>query len=684
MGGSPIREFMPALPHWLAWGIYVALAVTAVVFVILWKRRINRSGTAGKELLRALIAALKQNPKRVIRRLVADVFGQARVRRNALGGTLHVLIFGSVAVLFVGTALVGIDNDITGPVFGWRFLAGGFYLAFETVLDTAALALIAGTLLAMWRRYKMRPAHLGGRRSVHLAYAILLYLSVSGLVLEALRMLVVPADWDGWSYAGYGLSRLLDPLVGANPVGVYQFFWAAHVVVAFAILAAIPGVMFDHLVVLPVEMILQDAREPGKLTKPFDLPAIMAEDGDLEGVAAGLTNPAGLPWERRFMLDACIDCGRCEAVCPANAAGRPLSPRVLIQTLGRDLRETIAAGAAPDDDVFTRGVVEEATAWSCLTCGACARECPALIDQPGIVVELRRRLVEVGQVPERQAGVLEAVERNQNPLGLPSYQRTEWAAGLDLPLAGSEEAPEYLYWIGCMAAYDPRVKSVAEAMVKILRHAGVSFVVLGEEERCCGEAQRKLGDEAGFQMRVMENLALFEAAGTTKVLTHCPHCLATFTKDYPDFGAGLEVVHHSQLLAELIAAGRVPASAAGDLGTVTYHDPCNLARLGGVMDQPRAVCRAVAGPQFIELGKSRDKSFCCGGGGANYFYRVPEERSVSSLRLGQATEAGATTVATACPFCTAMLEDAARSAGDGAPRIADLAELVAAGLPVQD
>ena len=679
------RAYMVDLPHWLHWGIYVvALLPTVIVFGWLMTRRVRRSGTTWGGLGRGLAEAFRRDPKTVTRRVVGDVFGQATVRRNRLGATLHLLIFGSFGVLVIGTALVGLEQDFTRPVFGWRYMTGGFYAGFEVVLDTATLTLVAGVLVAMWRRYVRRPSHLGGRSSVHVVYGALLWLAVSGLLLEAGRLLASPSNHPGWSYVGHGLASALDPVVGTHAVGFYQVFWVLHVVSAFVFLATIPLLMLDHIVVLPLTLTLQADRKPGRLTTPFDLPAIVEAEGDLEGISAGVANPVDNPWQRRFMLDACIDCGRCEAVCPANAAGRSLSPRKVIQALGADLRTSVAAGSTPEEDVFARGVVTEDTAWSCLTCGACARECPAMVDQPGTLVELRRHLVEGGQVPERQATMLEAVERNQNPLGMPSYQRTEWMSGLDVPTLAENPKPEYLYWIGCMAAYDPRIQSVAKAMVKILKHAGISFAVLGEEERCCGEAQRKLGDEAGFQMRAMENIAMFESYEVVKVLTHCPHCLATLTKDYPEFGAKLQVVHHSQLLAELIESGHIPAPAGDDVGTLTYHDPCNLGRLGGVLDPPRVVCQATAGPQFVELGRSRDKSFCCGAGGGNYFYRVPEERSVSSLRLAQAAEAGADTIATACPFCLGMLEDAARSGSESPPRISDLAELAAAGLPEGD
>ena len=687
----PYREYMPDLPHWLEWGIYIALFIIVVAFLWGLKRRVERSGTTGRQLLSGVWAALKQHPGSVVRRVLGDVFGQARVRRNPLGATFHLLIFGSFGLLFIGTMLIAIQQDLLHPLFGWEFLRGNVYLVFEFVLDTAALGLILGTLIAMWRRYVIRPKFLGGRASVHLVYAWLLYFGVTGLVLEGARLAIIPVPWAHWSYAGNLVSKAVEALAGSHLLGFYQTFWALHVIGVFVFLAMLPLVMLDHIVILPLNMTLQDSRVPGKLTTPFDLPKLVEEEADLENLTAGVASPIALGWQRRFMLDACIDCGRCEAVCPANAAGRQLSPRLLIQALGKDLRASVAAGSVPESDLFTREVLAEATAWSCLTCGACARECPALIDHPGTVVELRRHLVEEGRVEERQAGVLEALERNQNPLGMPSYQRSEWMAGLDVPTLADNPEPEYLYWIGCMASYDPRVRSVAQSMVKILKHAGVSFAVIGDEERCCGEPQRKVGDEAGFQMRAVENLTLFESC--KKVLTHCPHCLATFTKDYPDFGGDLEVVHHSVLLAELIAAGRVPAPMAAEVGKLTYHDPCNLGRLGGVFDPPRAVCQAVAGSAFIEMDKVKDRSFCCGGGGANYFYKVPEECSVSSLRLAQATQTGADTLATACPFCLGMLEDAARSATtvgeDGnpstnPPRIADLAELVAAGIPGGD
>ena len=678
---TPLREFMPGLPAGLMLALYAALLPVAGIFAWLAARRIQRSGTSARELLGALWTRTAQEPGLVARTLWREVVAQSRVRRERLGGWSHSLIFGSMVVLFIGTALVALEEDVTAAWFDIRFLQGNFYLGYEAVLDTATLTLLSGLAIGLFRRYVQRPASLGAPKSVGLVYLALLYFAVSGLVLEALRLLVQQPAWAEWSFAGHALSQLLKPMVGADPLTAYQAVWGAHVVIVFVFLALIPLRMLDHLLVLPANLVLQAGRRPGALSWPFDLREIIEADGDLEGVSQGFANPAELAWRQRFSMDACIDCGRCEAVCPAFAAGRPLSPRLLVQALAADVRDTVPVGNQFDGDVFAREVLEQTTVWSCLTCGACAAECPAFIDQPGTIVELRRHLAEEGRFDSQQLAVLNSLERQNNPLGLPAAQRAAWLDELEVPTFAEHPDVEYLYWLGCMAAYDPRTQSVAKAMIQVLRHAGVSFAVLGKEERCLGETQRKLGDEAGFQMRAMENIELFAGYGIRKIITHCPHCWTTLANDYPRLGGEYEVIHHSVLLAELIEQGLVPAPAESASGTVTFHDPCNLGRLGGEYDAPRAVVKHAAGTsQFVEIGKSRDRAACCGAGGASYFYQVPEERSVSSLRMGQVVETGADEVAVACPFCLNMLEGE-RGGLSKPPRVRDIAELVAALLP---
>jgi Fe-S oxidoreductase len=677
---GPRYLYMPDLPMWLHWGIYVALLGSLSVACLLYILKLRRLGISVYQLLAGLRSAVSQNPRDVLAVFFGDALGQRRERRARLGAVLHSLIFYSFGMLLLGTTLIGVQHDLTSRLFGFEYLQGDFYLGEKALLDGAALGLLAGVAIAMWRRYRVRPAHLGARRSVGVVYGSLIFMSLSGLVLEATRELLLPTTWAWWTYAGHVVALAIHPIIGVHALLAYEIMWAIHVSAAFTLVGAGAATTLDHVVTVPTNLVLATNRRSGLVAPPFDLSAILEAEGDLENLSAGFANPSELTWDRRLMLDACLNCGRCEATCPATISGRALSPRLLIQALRTDLRRGEQTGEATAD-VFGRGVVSEDAIWSCLTCSACRRECPAGIDQPGVILDLRRHLAEQGRLDEQKALVLSGLERNQNPLGLPSYQRADWLIELGVPSIRERPDVEYLYWIGCMASYDQRAREIVRSMIKILEHVGVTFAILGNEEQCHGECQRRLGDEAGFQLRTMELSAQLRDFGVKKILTHCPHCMNTFKNDYKEFGHDFEVVHHSQLLAQLIDDGRLSIDPALGGGGVAYHDPCNLGRILGVFDAPRAVVKASVG-EVVEFERNAEKSFCCGAGGANYFYKVEATQSVAGLRLAQAREVGAEMVATACPFCLGMLEDASRSDdAEHAMKVMDLAELVAARLP---
>lgn len=675
---GPTYLYMPDLPMWLHWGIYLGVVAAAVAAAILLTAKLRRLSITLAQVAGGLFAAWRRNPSSVTRAFFGEVVGQRKVRRNRRGAWLHGVILSSFTMLLLGTTLIGVQHDLTSRLVGWEFLRGDFYLVEKFLLDFAALGLLVGVGLAMWRRYHVRPASLGSRPSIPLVYGALIFMSLSGLVLEATRELLIPVSWPWWSFAGHLVALVLSPLIGRHLLLAYEIAWGVHVMAAFTFLGAGLATMLDHVVMVPTNIVLGAARTSGLVARPFDLAAALEAEEDLENLTAGFSNPQELAWDRRLMLDACINCGRCEAVCPATASGRPLSPRTLVQSLRSDLR----AGTPQEGDLFLRGVLREETIWSCLTCSACREECPVGIDQPGVILDMRRHLAEQGHLDEQQAAVLSGLERNQNPLGLPSYERAQWLSAAKVPTIREKPDAEYLYWIGCMASYDQRARSIATSMIQIMDHVGITYAVLGNEEQCHGECQRRLGDEAGFQVRTMELAERLRSISTTKILTHCPHCMNTFVNDYREFGIELEVVHHSQLLAQLIESGRLRVPGLGGEGNVAYHDPCNLGRILGEFNAPRTVVQAAVGPQFVEFGKNSEKSFCCGAGGANYFYKASGQESVAGLRLGQAREVGATTVATACPFCMAMLEDATRSGGlEDEMKIRDLSELIAEQLP---
>jgi len=371
---------------------------------------------------------------------------------------------------------------------------------------------------------------------------------------------------------------------------------------------------------------------------------------------------------RLLALDACTDCGRCQEVCPANAAGRDLSPRDVVRDIGREAR------AAPEEDVFAKGVIRESELWACTTCNACVEACPVFINQVDYIVDFRRTLVAENRLDPMKRAFLENVGRANNPFGLPQQERQSWLVAAGVPTLKTNPRPEYVYWVGCQGSYDPRGRKLTQAMVKILDAAKVNYAVLGNEEACTGEPVRRMGEEARFQELAVRNMESIARSGAKKVVVHCPHCFNTFLNEYPEFGADFQVIHHSQLIGELLAQGRLKVGKGE--GAVTFHDPCNLGRVNGVYDAPREVIKAAKGFELVEMPRSREKSFCCGGGGANVWYQVPEKTKISVLRMQEAVKTGAKTLAVACPFCITMLEDATKGPGGGL-EVRDIAELVA-------
>ncbi|MEM1725064.1 MAG: (Fe-S)-binding protein [Thermoplasmata archaeon] len=354
---------------------------------------------------------------------------------------------------------------------------------------------------------------------------------------------------------------------------------------------------------------------------------------------------------------ACTDCGRCERACPAFAAGRELSPRVLMQTLKSNVGQEID---------FIPILFSEEFIWSCTTCQACVEECSGRIDPQSFLLEMRRDLVFKSKLDKQKVQFLNNLTYTRNPLGNSPSERNVW-----IDKSKKFENDEYLLWIGCMASFDPRTKNVAESLINILKEANVSFGVLGEEESCCGEAARRLGEESRYQELVMQNVTVFKTYNVKKIITICPHGYNTFKNEYSKFINGLEVYHHSQIIEKLIKDGKIKVDKSKV--TFTYHDPCYLGRINGEYSAPRFILSKTA--NLVEMERSKSKSFCCGGGGANYWYKVNEKEPISQIRLKEA-ESKSKNIAVACPYCLGMLEDASRTLGKEDVIIKDIAEIV--------
>lgn len=553
------------------------------------------------------------------RRYLVDV--HHIVARDPRAARMHMLVAGG---LLGGSVLLGlgiVPGLAASPVY-WTLVA----LLFAVM--------IAGSALVARRRLPRRPSHLSGGRFLVLPWLLAAY---------AGGCLLVAADAAlGGSSIGY-IGLLLAIGGGAGLVLQLRIGPLRHII-AGAI----------HLIAHPRAGRFTGGRETA--LAPLDM----------NGQKLGVERPADLPWNRLAGFDACIQCGRCEQACPAFAAGQPLNPKRLIQDL-------VTGIPRPDLPIIgAGGLIHPDTLWSCTTCRACVEECPMMIEHVDTIIDLRRfQTLERGAMPARAVEPLAELRLADEPAGRPLVARTDFVAGLDLPLITQRDDVDVLLWLG-EGAFDLRYGRALRALVRLLHLARVDFAVLGAQERDCGDLARRLGDEATFQRLARENVATLQSCRFRRIVTADPHALHVLRNEYPAFGGRFEVVHHSQLLDELITAGRLtPAAVAG---RVTYHDPCYLGRYNGEIQAPRRLLDRL-GLERVEMARHGRRSMCCGGGGGAPVSDIEGTTRIPDLRMAQARETGADMVAVACPGCTAMLEGVV----GGAP-VRDLAELVLAGV----
>jgi len=608
-----------------------------------------------------------------MRRFTKYGVGQRKVVQGGSGGVMHGALFYGFLMLVAYTTLIFIQTDIFPLFTNIIFMQGDFYLTLEFLGDTLGLAFVIGLIIAVYRRFVQRLEKLETRWDDYLVLTMLIWIGVSGFFLEAMRFLATEPSWAIYSPVGYAISQLIgiSSISESQARNLYQVLWWAHMFSVMALIAIWPYTKLVHVLTSTLNIAVSPTKPMGKLSTPFSL-AKLLETGEFQ-TPPNVTSSMSFKPMQRLSLDACTNCGRCQEVCPAYASGRDLSPRLVVQDLGADMRGDKKV------DVFSSGAIREQELWSCTTCNACVDVCPVFINPLDFIIEFRRTLVTDGKLDKMKRTFLENIARSNNPYGLPQNDRQSWLKELNIPTVQENPSAEYLYWIGCQGSYDPRARKITKSVLKILKTANVNFAVLGNEEACTGESVRRLGEEAKFQELVMKNLETIRSAGVKKIVVHCAHCFNTFLNEYPEFGAEFTVVHHSQLINELIKEGKLKP---GELRCkVTFHDPCNLGRMNGVFEDPRQVLQSTKGLELIEMKRSRGDSFCCGGGGANVWYEVPEKKKIGVIRVEEATETGAETLAVACPFCITMFEDGAKALGNEKLAVKDIAEIIAETLP---
>jgi Fe-S oxidoreductase len=615
--------------------------------------------------------------------VVVFVLGQKRLLRWPFSGFAHLLIFWGFVILNLEILEAGLEALVPPLNLEQQWWWGPVAFA----QDLLAAAVLTGLTVAALNRYVLRPERFRGSHTRD-ATVILVLIALVILTQLGLYATQIASGTDhlvNLRPMSTAVSQLFRGVHGEGIWAWHEFFLWAHLLLIAGFAVYLANSKHLHILTSAPNVFFRSLEPAGR-----HLPTLDIEKAE----HFGLSRVDQLTWKQELDLATCTECGRCQSHCPAFNTGKPLSPKLFITDL-RDGWYAHARGGTPPPSYWTTegeatvqakppgdgqlldwSVIEE-TLWSCTTCGACVEECPVLIEHVPAIVEMRRSLVlEESRIPKEARQALESLEQRGNPFGMAADTRMRWAEGLEVPLLADNPEAEYLYWVGCATAFDEANWPIARATVAILKAAQVSFAVLGQEEICNGDPARRLGNEYLFQTQAQQVVQKLRDRSVRKVIASCPHCFNTMAREYPDLGGDYEVIHHTQLLAQLLDQGRIELKESWRNGEITYHDPCYLGRWNSEYEAPRRVLEAIPGTKLVEMKRSRNEAMCCGAGGGRLFMEETRGARINRVRVKQAEETGAGTAALACPFCATMFSEGI-SSQEVAMESRDIAVLVA-------
>ena len=668
-------------------------------------------------------------------------FGQAKVgevpsyeamlKKKSITSRHHLLIFWGFLIITLATSEF-LLNGLFGVTFS--FIGDGPYAAFKIIVDWFNLLVLLAVLYGFYRRLVLEPRLIPMNLDAGIILGAIGLLMVSHFAYHSGKF--AAGEWDGWAKDHFTPSALfasLWPFIPEADKSLSDAMWWVHCVTLLAFLNYLPYSKHIHLLGALPNILFRnlDARVIGTKRN-------LEDEGDY-----GVGKIEQFTWKQLLDGYACTECARCSNFCPAYNTDKPLSPMHVIHDMAHEMRErgaieleieklekkrgpivvadahghgdshdTHAApanghghsnghGAAGNSqpsfqeqiDALRKqldempplvgGRISDETLWACTTCGACQEVCPVFIEHPRHIVDMRTFLVlSESRMPAELSRTFTNLERNSNPWGIGADQRMKWADGARVPTIEENPGAEYLLFVGCAGAFDDRIKKSMRALVEVLDAAHVSFAVLGEKEQCSGDPARRGGNEYLFQMQAQANVEAINDSKIKKVIASCPHCFHTIKNEYPQMGGEYEVIHHSQLLAHLIAEGKLqPAHSVGK--SMTYHDSCYLGRWNGEYDAPRSILNAIpGGGGLVELGRKKEHGFCCGGGGGRMWMEEKIGTRVNRNRTDEILATGVDVAAVACPYCTIMITDGVKDAGaEERIEVLDIAEVLARSLP---
>ena len=650
----PTERVILGVPGRLIFGLVLLVAVLAFVYSVVRRIRVLTLGAPENRFDRVGTR---------IRKTLEYAFAQKRMFRDPYAGIFHIFLFSGFVVLILRT----ISLVVEGLIPGFVLLPGAAGNAYTLVKDVFEVLVLVGVAMAVFRRAFARPARLDLTFDAWVILFLIFLLIAADLVSEGARVALHPELATAWAPAVAVVAGLVAGASAAALQRTYEAFWWVHLVDILVFANYLPYSKHFHILSAIPNIFLMKLEPMGRLGTP-----------DLENSEHfGVSRVEDLSW--KSMLDGytCTECGRCRVVCPTALTGKALDPRIFIAEVRDAVYDATpgmlgaVSGRGNGDGAAARrelvgGWISEQEIWDCTTCGYCTSACPVfIIPTVDKIVEMRRYLVlEKTEFPREMQTAFRGMETQGNPWGISAASRADWAR--DLPVVTMAEAEkgsvEVLFWVGCAGSYEDRAKKVSRALVELLAQAGVSFAILGTEETCNGDSARRMGNEYLFQMLAQQNVETLNGYGVKRIVTNCPHCFNVVKNEYPQFGGHYEVLHGSELVAKLIAEGRLRMTTP-IAESITFHDPCYLGRYNEVYDAPRRILEAIPGLRFQELPRTRQRGLCCGAGGGRMWMEEKTGSRINQTRMQEIVEAKTDSVGVACPFCMVMIGNAKEELG---------------------
>jgi len=614
-------------------------------------------------------------PLKRIGNMLFYAFGQRRVVSRPFGVN-HFVLFWAFMVLMLANAEF-LLNGLAPEVISYSRLPDGAYFTLACIFDIVSVLALLAVISAIIRRLAFPPPHIEARsRDAFIILSLVGILMIAFFGMNASEIALGTERAAAYMLiSNFGASIVPSGASAGSLETAAGVFWWIHAVVLLTFLNYLPYSKHMHVL----------TSIPNCFFKSLEKIKTQPREEFTRDKTYGVGQVEQFTWKGLFDSYSCTECGRCSDVCPATFTGKPLEPRLVIHDIKVNLLtngDKNKAAALPLIGDEVEGSVSEEVLWECTTCGACMEVCPVFIEHVPRMVDMRRYLIEMkAKFPEELLTLFENMEQRSNPWGIAPAERIKWAADIEVkPFEAGQT--DYLFYVGCAGAFDARNRRTTLSVARILDTCGVSWGTLGRDELCCGESLRRLGNEYVFDHMARENVKMFEERGIKKIITQCPHCYSTLKNDYRQYGAGLEVVHHTEFISNLIRDGKLKLRNVDDLGRVVFHDSCYLGRYNLLYDAPRQVVTAATGKAPTEMERNRDKAFCCGAGGGRMWMEEQIGKLINVARVEEALEKEPETVCVCCPYCMTMFEDGLKDKeADNRVRVLDLAEIVARALP---